>query len=202
MKIEWNKVTRYSRVGSVLLFLVVVAVLVFYIGIQYKKTQILSSQEKITIATPDMKPNVNQFKTYKNEKYGFEFKYLSDLAYTEEILNGKDLVVHFSKGAPGYSLIVTVSPIDDFILASGQTPSYYEKNTNELVTYDSVLKKKVISREKSSFTSQGWKGFYVFSTLVIPNKKTGYTISIDESASPEDVRYLDDSPVKESFILL
>lgn len=35
MKIEWNRVTWYSKLGAIILFFVVIPVLAFYIGEQY-----------------------------------------------------------------------------------------------------------------------------------------------------------------------
>jgi hypothetical protein len=197
MKIKWDKVTPYSRLGSIMFFILVVPILAFNIGVEYEKTQsVLSIAEQIQVS------NIPNLKIYKNEKYGFEFKYLANLTYRESLLNGKDLVIDFTDGKPGYNLIITVSPIKDFLLGSGQEPSYYDESAGQLVTYDSVEKKKVVLRERSTLTQNGAEAFYLFSTLVVPNKETGYTISIDESATPEDAMHLDKSPVKGSFRLL
>jgi hypothetical protein len=173
---KWKEYTWYSKWASLLFFIVVLPILSFYIGMQYEVAkQPLENQLMQAPATNTVTdfPSQATLETYVNEKYGFEFKYPSGLAYEERMLNGKDIVIDFSYGNPGYALTITVSPIDDHILASGQEPSYYEKETNELVTYDSVNKKKVILREKPSISQNGWDGFYVFITLVIPNKRAG-----------------------------
>jgi len=36
--IQWNKVTWYSKLGAAALFIAVVPVLTFYIGMQYERT--------------------------------------------------------------------------------------------------------------------------------------------------------------------
>jgi hypothetical protein len=36
--IKWNKVTWYSKLGAVILFIGIVPTLTFYIGTQYQKT--------------------------------------------------------------------------------------------------------------------------------------------------------------------
>jgi len=38
MSIEFNKVTWYSKLGAVILFLLVVPMLTFYIGMKYQET--------------------------------------------------------------------------------------------------------------------------------------------------------------------
>jgi hypothetical protein len=38
MKIEWNRITWYSKLGAIILFILVIPILTFYIGIQYEKT--------------------------------------------------------------------------------------------------------------------------------------------------------------------
>lgn len=43
MKIEWNKVTWYSKLAAVILFIGILPVWTFYLGTQYEKTeQVLS----------------------------------------------------------------------------------------------------------------------------------------------------------------
>jgi len=36
--IKWNKVTWYSKLGAIILFILVVPILTFYIGTQYERT--------------------------------------------------------------------------------------------------------------------------------------------------------------------
>ncbi len=47
MKIEWNKVTWYSKLGAILLFIFVVPIVTFYIGTQYEKTVSLLGENVI-----------------------------------------------------------------------------------------------------------------------------------------------------------
>lgn len=48
--IEWNRVTWYSKLGAILLFILVVPVLTFYIGVKYQETKdVVSSAENIYI---------------------------------------------------------------------------------------------------------------------------------------------------------
>jgi len=99
MRIEWNKVTWYSKLFALLLF-VTLPPIGFYLGVQYGKVrgelrhvqlellyQKLSSPRyneapvrfpssvtpspEISFATVD----TSNWKTYRNEKYGFEVKY-------------------------------------------------------------------------------------------------------------------------------
>jgi hypothetical protein len=44
--IKWNKVTWYSRLLALILFLLVIPVLTFYIGTQYEKTVIVLTNAK------------------------------------------------------------------------------------------------------------------------------------------------------------
>lgn len=180
-------------------YLIVAFVLLVGIGIwQYVEFSKPSVQEKEVLA---IATTTDALKTYRNEKYGFEFQYSADLYYEEEVLNEKDFVIHMNADRPGYSLIVTVSPINDYIPGGGKEPSYYDKKTGDLVVYDSIAKQKELDRLKptTNLNGQGWDSFYVFSNLVIPNKKAGYIVSIDESATPQAEKYLDESYVVDSF---
>lgn len=39
MRIEWNKVTWYSKLGAIILFIFIVPILCFYIGMRYEQTR-------------------------------------------------------------------------------------------------------------------------------------------------------------------
>jgi hypothetical protein len=41
MKIIWNKVTWYSKLAALILFLIVIPCLTFYIGVKYGEVKIL-----------------------------------------------------------------------------------------------------------------------------------------------------------------
>ncbi len=64
MTIEWNKVTWYSKLAAVIVFLLVL-VLGFYIGLQYEKLQITKNYSQIEASE-------NEGVDYKNSQYGFE----------------------------------------------------------------------------------------------------------------------------------
>ncbi len=52
MTIEWNKITWYSKLGAIILFIFVVPVLTFYIGMQYEQTkEVLSGYAAISISS-------------------------------------------------------------------------------------------------------------------------------------------------------
>jgi hypothetical protein len=66
--IKWNKVTWYSRLGAIILFIGVVPVLTFYVGVQYQLT--LSSQQLQTphsSAQPTASKSVLPSSSRKNE---------------------------------------------------------------------------------------------------------------------------------------
>ncbi|MSU55492.1 MAG: hypothetical protein EXS46_03070 [Candidatus Taylorbacteria bacterium] len=49
--IKWNKVTWYSRLGALILFLIVVPILAFYVGTQYQET-VHAVNFRVTYETP------------------------------------------------------------------------------------------------------------------------------------------------------
>lgn len=46
MQIQWNKVTWYSRWGAIILFMLLIPLLTFYIGMRYQEVQLVTSQVK------------------------------------------------------------------------------------------------------------------------------------------------------------
>lgn len=71
MKVEWNKVTWYSKFGAVLLFLIVLPALAFYIGTQYE--QVVSITSSVSNAVPAEDSSLKQ----KLIKLSVDFNLLS-----------------------------------------------------------------------------------------------------------------------------
>lgn len=77
MKIEWNKVTWYSKLLAAIVFAFVVY-LSFYFRGEYK--EIKSTQ---FVLNKDF--DISEWKTYRNENYGYEFKYPADWVIVEGV---------------------------------------------------------------------------------------------------------------------
>lgn len=70
MTITWNKVTWYSKLLAVIIFAFAIW-LGFYFKSEFKKVEEIKPVLQMTTT------DTSDWKTYKNEKYGFEFKYLA-----------------------------------------------------------------------------------------------------------------------------
>ncbi len=83
MRIEWNKVTWYSKFLAIVLFLFVFA-LAFWLGVEYRdvKNEVDNIKTFSTITNPSL--DIKDWKTYKNEKYGF--KYPKDWGVEEQFI--------------------------------------------------------------------------------------------------------------------
>ena len=57
MPIKFNEVTWYSKLGAVILFLVIVPSLMFYIGIKYEETKLIIADQKTVEAPKDLPPS-------------------------------------------------------------------------------------------------------------------------------------------------
>lgn len=89
MKIEWNKVTWYSKLVALMLF-VTLPSMGFYLGIQYQKaispttsstssTSIKTSEGSTDTATSSArKIDITDWKTFVNTAWNWEIKYLPD----------------------------------------------------------------------------------------------------------------------------
>ncbi len=84
--IKWNEVTWYSKLLAIIFFIGVLPMLSFYVGNKYGEVKEQMNQPSVipvsliptpvtvsssTVTTVD----TSDWKTYRNEKYGFEFKY-------------------------------------------------------------------------------------------------------------------------------
>jgi len=83
MHIEWNKVTWYSKLIALILF-ILFPIIGFYFGIQYAemREQILRGKEialeniqNTRLTSKEIADAPNSWKTYRNGEYGFEFEY-------------------------------------------------------------------------------------------------------------------------------
>ena len=79
MNIRWNKYTWYSRFAAIFLFLGIVPVIAFYIGMRYVETTAVILEEPVLAAVITADPLVG-WKTYENKLYGFSFKHPSSLS--------------------------------------------------------------------------------------------------------------------------
>jgi hypothetical protein len=82
---KWNEYTWNSRWGAIILFLIILPILSFYIGRQYEQSTTINTYIQ-PITTQDNSPhfqsgtssvdtNISNWKSFIDEKYGFEFKY-------------------------------------------------------------------------------------------------------------------------------
>ncbi|MBC7766839.1 hypothetical protein H7Y21_02505 [Arenimonas sp.] len=46
MQIQWNKVTWYSRLAAIILFILLIPMLTFYIGMKYQEVKYITLQVK------------------------------------------------------------------------------------------------------------------------------------------------------------
>ncbi len=95
MKIQWNTVTRYSKLFSLVFFIGFLLIWTLYLGMRYKEALIVSSFLPNSISSPALKNknvsdgvnmvtttstqmNISTWKTYANSKYKFEAIYPND----------------------------------------------------------------------------------------------------------------------------
>lgn len=72
-KLQWNEVTWYSKLLSIVFFIAVLPVLTFYIGREYERTeQILNDPAP---AVPVVEGADSSFEAYTNSEYNFSLKY-------------------------------------------------------------------------------------------------------------------------------
>ena len=103
--IKFNQVTWYSKLAAAILFILVLPILTFYIGIQYQATMTIvlesknipmiqgentptidRAQNKIASDDADFSKIINSafVKTYHSSKCGFEFKYPTYANFIED----------------------------------------------------------------------------------------------------------------------
>lgn len=73
MTIQWNTVTWYSKLGAIILFILVVPMLTFYIGIQYEKTAAIYDGLSSNIKTA-IEPAKNGYVNTNLDKPGSDYK--------------------------------------------------------------------------------------------------------------------------------
>ncbi len=85
MKIEWNRVTWYSKILTIVVFIATFWI-GFTIGSYWQWAVDLNDLykvhiEKLTAAAPHAADQFAGWKTYRNDAYGFEFKYPPAFSY-------------------------------------------------------------------------------------------------------------------------
>lgn len=117
MKMEFNKVTWYSIVLAIVLY-VGTFFIAFYLGMQLG-VALESSKSQIPMTNVQSNPNVQSsdtqtadWKTYRNDQYGFEFRY------------------------PGTYKLATEKNVSDLVIIIGTTINSVEpKNIGDLFPY-------------------------------------------------------------------
>ena len=80
MQIKWNKVTWYSRWAAVIVFLIMIPILCFYIGMIYGEVRSIELIPELGIPaknTPSVSTTSFPYSTYSNDIYNFTFQYPS-----------------------------------------------------------------------------------------------------------------------------
>lgn len=77
--IKWDRVTWYSKLLAIIFFIGVLPLLCFYVGARYGEVKEQAERVETVSFIPKAKVaegvDTSEWKTYRNEKYGFEFKY-------------------------------------------------------------------------------------------------------------------------------
>ena len=101
MNIRWNKYTWYSRFAAIFLFLGIVPVIAFYIGMRYVETTAVILEEPVLAAVITADPLAG-WKTYENKLYGFSFKHPSSISPKA---GGSTWQLHASDGVKGKNVV-------------------------------------------------------------------------------------------------
>ena len=124
MKIIWNKVTWYSKLLAVIVLAGVIW-LGFYFNSEFEKVADIKPVQ--SVVQNNFVADTSNWKTYRNEKYGFEFSYHEDLFKEfedgEKYYNNSDNLVsvrsiknyHCGSGFHEIKVVVNNSTSDSFI---------------------------------------------------------------------------------------
>ncbi len=175
MKIIWNKVTWYSELLAVIVLAGAIC-LGFYFKSEFKKVSDIKPVEVQSQSDIDTK----DWKTYRNEKYGFEFKYPESFIIEGAVVPNEIITVKL----PDYrttsiQCVLMDMSDDDYYQIDDVLEGKYEKNFGK---FDKVaLDRKSIVRFYPQEDLGGDKS-QMFYLLNFPSK--GQILDLNCSANP------------------
>jgi len=110
---KWNEITWYSKWGAILLFILIIPVLAFYIGVQYQNTvEILSSAPNVVSVETQAQKDAENNASLEN-KLGFTFKTEDTYANVKKMFvdNGWTAIIPTQYQPMGY-VPLSKTPVD------------------------------------------------------------------------------------------
>ncbi|MEK7187385.1 MAG: hypothetical protein AAB691_00885 [Patescibacteria group bacterium] len=228
MTIEWNKVTWYSKLIALVLF-VALPLAGFYLGMMYQemrdvghegrrivnqlKTDTSTSfdvaQDKsLSINNSQLIIDTANWKTYRSDKYGFEFMYPAEWKFSENLNEGSILLWNYEdkdvkrdppfEDLPGANIEIKITTANekclgslDFACYEGDSLALFAPDQSEQLVTSTIqvdgIKSLRVDALESYFTVYRYPAIYIG----VPYKNYLYRISIMDGGNKKNFPLFD-----------